>query len=131
MTRTIIGIILILVALIGAYTILQAAIEGDRAVKSLTETYGERTSSEWYHHQPARDLFHGELSETAEILYMGHLLFLAYAAIGYLGCGIGVQGSRPKSTACVIILSVGLFVALAWPWIAYGPSIEIVARVVD
>ena len=129
--RTIIGIVLLVAALIGALTVVHSAIVGDQAVKALIETYGEKSLYEWYHHQPAHDLFHGELGNVSGILYFSWLYFIAHGAIGYLGCCIGVQAKKPRSSACVIALTATVFGTLAWPFAAYGPSIGIISRVVE
>jgi hypothetical protein len=129
--RTTIGIILLVAALIGSLTILHSAIVGDRAVKALIDTYGEKSPYEWYLHQPARELFHGELGDVSGILYFSRLCFIAYGAIGFLELFIGVQAKKPRSSACVIALTTILFAALVWPWTTNSRSIKIISHVVN
>jgi hypothetical protein len=61
--------LVLLVSLGWAAAFLWAAIVGDRAMGKLIETYGDRPGFQWYRHEPARELFHGELGEASSILY--------------------------------------------------------------
>ena len=83
MMRTIIGTVLVVTALIGALTILSAAIVGDETFNTFDSEFAEAPSDE--RHQAAYDLFHGEFADIAEVLYMGQFYFIAYGAVGFLG----------------------------------------------
>ncbi len=82
-------------------------------------------------HESARALFHFELGTVSDLLYFAGFFGVMLGISGLVGLRLGLDSRRRRLSLCSVSLAVLLLGTLLWPWIAYGQSIEIVARVVD
>jgi ABC-type spermidine/putrescine transport system permease subunit II len=131
MIRSFSGLVLLIAAIATGIIILRASVLGNSAVQELEERYGPMPTHEWYNHQPARDLFHGEMRNEAEVLYQSFWIAPLGIVVTILGLCLGCIHTHRRLKHLCFIAGVIAFVILVVPWIFHGASIAIIQTVVE